>query len=264
MTTTRRLNHIFQPDGKALIVALDHGLIDGPARGLENPATVLAQIVAGGADAILTSYGVATRFAREIAPLGLILRLDGGGTKLGDMGPGSQFYTIEDALRLGADAVAVSAFPGAPEEEDTLRTLAKVVGQAHRWGLPVMGEMVPGGFDSGPEFRTAESIAISARVAAELGADWVKIPYAEGFDHVTATCYVPAVMLGGARKGDERKMLATIRTALDVGAKGVAIGRNIFQADNPAAMTAAIAALIHADATVDEAEALLRAGGGSI
>jgi DhnA family fructose-bisphosphate aldolase class Ia len=263
MTTTRRLNHIFQPDGKALIVALDHGLIDGPARGLENPATVLAQIVAGGADAILTSYGVATRFAREIAPLGLILRLDGGGTKLGTqaklgaMGPGSQFYTIEDALRLGADAVAVSAFPGAPEEEDTLRTLAKVVGRAHRWGLPVMGEMVPGGFDSGPEFRTAESIAISARVAAELGADWVKIPYAEGFDRVTATCYVPAVMLGGARKGDERKMLATIRTALDVGARGVAIGRNIFQADNPAAMTAAIAALIHADAMVDEALALL-------
>ena len=94
MTTTRRLNHIFQPDGKALIVALDHGLIDGPAKGLENPAPVLAQIVAGGADAILTSYGVATRFARELAPLGLILRLDGGGTKLGDMGPGSQFYTV--------------------------------------------------------------------------------------------------------------------------------------------------------------------------
>jgi len=258
--TTRRFNHIFKPDGRALIVALDHGLIDGPAKGLENPAPVLAQIVAGGADAILTSYGVATRFARELAPLGLILRLDGGGTKLGDMGPGSQFYTIEDALRLGADAVAVSAFPGSAEEEDTLRTLAKVVGEAHRWGLPVMGEMVPGGFDSGPEYRTAESIAIAARVGAELGSDWMKIPYAEGFGHVIETCYVPAVILGGAKKGSERLMLENIRQALDVGARGVAIGRNIFQAENPAAMTAAVAALIHEDATVNQAAAILEAG----
>lgn len=258
MSTTRRFHHIFQPDGRAFIVALDHGLIDGPARGLERPAAILAQIVSGGADAILTSYGVATRFAREIAPLGLILRLDGGGTKLGKMGPGSLFYTVEDALRLGADAVAVSAFPGAPAEEQTLRQLAQVVAQAHRWGLPVMAEMVPGGFDSAPHLRTAESLAISARVAAELGADWVKIPYAEPFGRVAETCYVPAVVLGGAKKGNERAMLETIRTALDDGAAGVAIGRNIFQADNPAAMTAAIAHLIHGNASVAEALAVLQ------
>ncbi|NOX60541.1 MAG: deoxyribose-phosphate aldolase [Chloroflexi bacterium] len=255
---TRRLHHIFQADGRALIVAFDHGLIDGPARGMEQPAAVLRQIAAGRADAILTSYGTALRFAAEIAPLGLILRLDGGGTKLGKMGPGSQFYTVEDALRLGADAVAVSAFPGAAEEEDTLRTLARVVGLAHQWGVPVMAEMIPGGFDSGPEYRTAESIAIAARVAAELGADWVKIPYSDGFEHVAETCYVPAVILGGAKKGDERLMLETIRRALDAGAKGVAIGRNIFQAENPQAMTAAIAALIHDDASVEQALRILK------
>jgi len=224
---------------------------------MERPAETLAKIVAGGADAILTSYGAATRFAREIAPLGLILRLDGGGTKLGKMGPGSQFYTVQDALRLGADAVAVSAFPGSPQEETTLHTLATVIGEAHAWGLPVMGEMVPGGFDSGPEYRTAESIAIAARVAAELGADWVKIPYADGFDRVVETCYVPAVILGGARKGSERAMLETIRHALDAGAAGVAIGRNIFQADDPAAMTAAVAAIVHKGAAVDEAMTIL-------
>jgi len=224
---------------------------------MERPAETLAKIVAGGADAILTSYGATTRFAREIAPLGLILRLDGGGTKLGKMGPGSQFYTVQDALRLGADAVAVSAFPGSPQEETTLHTLATVIGEAHAWGLPVMGEMVPGGFDSGPEYRTAESIAIAARVAAELGADWVKIPYADGFDRVVETCYVPAVILGGARKGSERAMLETIRHALDAGAAGVAIGRNIFQADDPAAMTAAVAAIVHKGAAVDEAMTIL-------
>jgi len=245
MSIIRRMNRIFRPDGRALIVAFDHGLIDGPAPGMEQPGPVLQQIVGGGADAILTSYGTARRYAEALASVGLILRLDGGGTKLGDMGPGAQFYTVEDALRLGADAVAVSAFPGSPEERSTLRTLAKVIGQAHAWGLPVMAEMVPGGFDSAPEYRTAESIAIAARVAAELGADWVKIPYASGFQRVTETCYVPAVILGGAKKGSEDQMLKTIREALDAGARGVAIGRNIFQADDPAGMTAAVAGLVH-------------------
>ena len=257
MTSLRRLNHIFRPDGRALIVAFDHGMMDGPCAGMERPAETLRKIVAGGADAILTTYGMATRFAKEIASLGLILRLDGGGTKLGKMGPGSQFYTIDDALRIGADAVAVSAFPGSDKEEDTLRMLAHVVGVAHAWGMPVMGEIVPGGFDSGPEFRSAESISISSRVGAELGADWVKIPYADGFEQVTSGCFVPAVILGGAKKGNERVMLENIRDALDAGAVGVAVGRNIFQADDPAAMTAAVAALIHDDASIDEAMEIL-------
>jgi DhnA family fructose-bisphosphate aldolase class Ia len=164
---------------------------------------------------------------------------------------------VDDAIRIGADAVAVSAFPGAPEEEDSLRSLAMIIGEAHAWGLPVMGEMVPGGFDSPDHMRSAESIAIAARVGAEIGADWVKIPYAPGFKAVTSTCYVPAVILGGAKKGSERDMLEKIRAALDVGAKGVAIGRNIFQADNPQAMVAAIAALIHENVSIDEAMKIL-------
>lgn len=97
-------------------------------------------------------------------------------------------------------------------------------------------------------------------MGAELGADWVKIPYAEGFERVTSTCYVPAVILGGAKKGSERIMLEKIRDALDVGAKGVAIGRNIFQAEDPQAMTAAVAALIHEDASIDAAMAILKNG----
>jgi DhnA family fructose-bisphosphate aldolase class Ia len=258
MSTTRRLNRIFRADGRVLIVAFDHGMIDGPAKGMEQPRATLEKIVAGGADAILTTYGTVTRFAREIASLGLIMRLDGGGTKLGDMGQGGIFYTIEDALRLGADAVAVSAFPGAADETESLERLANVVGEAHAWGIPVMGEMVPGGFDSPAEMRTAESVSIAARVGAELGADWMKIPYAEGFKQVVDGCYVPVVILGGAKKGSERMMLENIKGALDVGAVGVAIGRNIFQSEDPQAMTAAVAALIHEDASIDEAMEFLK------
>ena len=259
MSTTRRINRIFRPDGRALIVAMDHGLIDGPCKGLENPAETIVRIVAGGADAVLTSYGVARRFARELAPLGLILRADGGATSLGTGdGPGALFFGVEGALRLGADAVAVTAFPGSSQEAPTLKNLAAMTEAAHAWGLPVLAEMVPGGFDSGPEYRTLENIALSVRVGAELGADFIKTPYADGFERVTETCYVPVVILGGAKRGSERDMLTNVKAAVEVGGAGVAIGRNIFQAEDPAAMTAAVAAILHQGASVDEAMAILK------
>ena len=258
MLSNRRLGRIFRPSGRALIVAMDHGLLDGPCRGLEDPAETIAKIVAGGADAVLTSYGIARRFARELAPVGLILRLDGGSTSLGPSdGAPSLLYSVEDALRLGADAVALNGFPGAPHEAASLANIARAVGLAHPWGLPVMAEMVPGGFDSAAKWRTVDNIALAVRVAAELGADLVKTPYAAGFEQVTGPCYVPVVILGGAKRGHERDMLVDIKAAVDAGANGVAIGRNIFQADDPAVMTAAVAAVLHEGASVDEALALL-------
>jgi DhnA family fructose-bisphosphate aldolase class Ia len=239
---------------------MDHGLLDGPCLGLENPGYTISQVVEGGADAVLTSYGVARRFARELAPIGLILRVDGGGTSLGTGGgPGALFYGVEEALRLGADAIAVTAFPGSPQEMETLESLAAMIGKAHAWGLPVMAEMVPGGFDSAPEYRTQDSIALSVRVAAELGADFVKTPYTTHFEGVTCTCYVPVVILGGAKRGNERDMLVDIKAAVEEGGAGVAIGRNIFQADDPATMAAAVAAILHHDASVDEALGILGA-----
>lgn len=259
MSVMRRLKRVFAADGKALIVAMDHGLMDGPCKGLEQPAKTIEKIVAGGANAVLTSYGLARRFAGELASVGLILRADGGATSLGKKGggPGRIFFSVEEALRLGADALGISAFPGADNEADTLQNLAVLAGEAHGWGLAVLGEMVPGGFDSPPEARTTEAVAISARIGSELGADFVKIPYVTGFEVVTSTSYVPVVILGGAKRGKERDMLADIRTAMEAGASGVAIGRNIWQAENPAAMTTAVAAIIHRNATVDEAMQIL-------
>jgi len=246
--TTRRLRQIFQHDGRALIVAMDHGLIDGPCAGLEQPAATIAKIAAGGADAVLTSYGVATRFAAELAGLGLILRVDGGATSLGGGGgQGAAFFGVEEALRLGADAVAVSAFPGSPVEVESLERLAHVITAAHRWGLPVMAEMVPGGFDSPPDKRTPHAIALAVRVAAELGADFVKTPYCTNFAQVIAGCYVPVVVLGGAKRGNEASMLSDVAAAMQAGGAGVAIGRNIFQADDPTAMTAAVARVVHGE-----------------
>ena len=258
MSVTRRMKRIFAPDGRALIVAMDHGLMDGPCKGLENPGKTIEKIIAGGANAVLTSYGIAYNFAAELAGIGLIMRSDGGSTSLGKMsGPGKIFFFIEEALRLGADALAVSAFPGSENEAETLQNLAKVASEAHAWGLPVLGEMVPGGFDSPPEARNPHSVSVAARIGAELGADFIKTPYVPGFEAVTQTSYVPVVILGGAKRGKERDMLADIKNAIDIGASGVAIGRNIWQSENPTAMTAAVASIIHHGATVDEAMQIL-------
>jgi class I fructose-bisphosphate aldolase len=258
MTVIRRMKRIFAPDGRTLIVAMDHGLLDGPCKGLENPGKTIEKIVAGGANAVLTSYGVARHFASELSGIGVILRSDGGATSLTKgSSPSAITFSIEDALRLGADALAVSAFPGSKIETETLQNLAHISSEAHAWGLPVLGEMVPGGFDSPPEMRTAHSVALSSRVGSELGADFIKTPYVQNFDEVICTSYVPVVILGGAKRGMERDMLVDIKAAIDVGAAGVAIGRNIWQSENPTAMTAAVAAIIHHNATVEEALEIL-------
>jgi len=250
---TRRLRRIFRPDGRAFIVAIDHGLTEGPVPGLESIPRILDIITHGGADAVLASYGTAIRFEEALAPLGLIMRIDAGGTSLGKLEPAGSYYSVADALRVGADAVAVSAFPGTVQEELSLRSLATTITEAHRWGLPVLGEMQPGGFDSGPEFHTPAQLAVAARVAAEMGADWLKMPYAENYGQVVASSFVPVVILGGVKTDDARLLLETIHIALETGAAGVAMGRNIFQARNPGAIVRAVAALIHDNDTVDQA-----------
>jgi DhnA family fructose-bisphosphate aldolase class Ia len=205
----------------------------------------------------MTSFGIARHFARALSPAGLILRADGAPTKLGPDTAAPVWFHVEEALRLGADALCVSAFPGHHTEGATLDNLASVTRLADRWGLAVQAEMVPGGMGSGPEMRTLENVALAARVGIELGADWVKVPYVEGFEQVTGCCFKPVVILGGGRRSSQAEILAEVRAAMDAGAAGGTIGRNIFEADDPAAMTAALSAIIHQDASVEEALALL-------
>ena len=252
--TTRRLNRIFAADGRTVIIALDHGLIDGPCEGFENPVSTISAVVAGGADAILTSFGIAERFAAELGSVGLILRSDGAETNLGTPSTGSlsRFFGPMDALRIGADALVVTAMPGSDKEASTLETLANVTAEAHRWGLPVLGEMVPGGFNGGPESRGSEAIAFAARLA-----DFIKAPYCDDYSTVTSSTFVPVIILGGA-KGDERLMLSNIHAAIAAGAKGVAIGRNVFQCGDPEAMTRSIVAIVHENASVEDALSILQ------
>lgn len=254
----RRLSHIFKPDGKALIVAMDHTAIFGPMKGLKKPGETIQKIVAGGADAIMTSFGIASHFSRELAPVGLVLRADGATTIIGEDEQAPIFFGVNEALRLGADALCVSAYPGGKGKElKSLEGLAAICREAHAWGLGVMAEMVPGGMNGGPEFITRENVALAARLGMELGADWSKVPYVDDFRYVTESCYKPVVILGGSKR-DDVAMLKEMRTAMDQGASGGTIGRNIFEHDDPESMTRALVAIIHDDASLEQAVAILK------
>jgi DhnA family fructose-bisphosphate aldolase class Ia len=257
----RRMRRIFQSDGKAFIVAMDHAGAMGVLPGLENPGQTLELVLAGGADAILTTYGVATHFAEQLGGAGLILRADGGGTSLAKERTGmSLIYDALDALRIGADALGVMGMPGSRFEADTLPYLAALVAQCQEWNLPVMAETLPGGFEEPANMWTAENIGFACRIGVELGADFIKTQYSgdkESFRKIVDTTYAPIVILGGGKTKSETDLLTVVYDALQVGAKGVAIGRNIYQHAHPEKMAKAVAAVIHEGATVKQAKKAL-------
>lgn len=250
----RRLHRIFKDDGHAFVVACDHGMINGPMRGIQTMGKTLADIVEGGADGIMVTYGTALRYPEVLAKTSVVLRIDGAASlKCPVEGPGSAFYSMDEALRIGAEAVCVTTFTWTRWEEEMLKTLAQTIRAAHAWGIPVMAEMMPGGFGASGEYRSVEAVAHAARVAAELGADWVKVPCCEQFEKVVASCYVPVVVLGGPAKDDPRETFEMVRYAMDAGAQGATIGRNIWQSQDTRAMTAAVRSLVHSGASVQEA-----------
>ena len=236
-----RLNHIFAPDRRSGSIAMDHGLPGmGPLGHLTHPGDLIQQIKAGGADAILTTPGIASHFAEYMGRLGLIIRLDGAATTLGKgFGEMRLIASVEDAIRLGADAVAVMGFCGTEDERASLETVGKVATECRKLGIPLMAEMLPLGFQGKPN---VQQIALAARIGAELGADIIKTKYVgtpEEYCEVTDKCFAPVLILGGsARSSDE--MIAEVKDALCAGSAGVAIGRNVWQADNVATKTRSI------------------------
>ncbi len=266
MSIPQHLRGVLGPDGRCLVVAMDHALSHGPARGLERPAEVIETLIAAGADAIMTSYGVVKKYGHLIRPhVPIIMRIDGGpSVRTGTWREYDDYrllYDVEDAAQLGASAVVVMHFVGAPAEMETLSNLADAAAQCARAGLPLLVEALPCPHPNIPDLFDAEAIAIAARIAAEHGADFVKTTYsgdAESFRRVVDTATVPVLVLGGERIDSDRAVLELTQGSISAGAAGVAIGRNIWQSSNPAGMARALATIIHDGATVDDALALLR------
>lgn len=255
------MHRIFRDDGRSLVVAMDHGSGLDVYPALAHPGCVLDAVVGGGADAVLTTPGIVKQFSQHLKSVGVILRMDGGSSQLA--GESSLecklLYSVEDALRLGADAVACMGFPGTSLEAQTLGNVATLSGQCLAWGIPLMAEMLPGGLVN-PELRTAENTRLAVRIGVELGADFIKTGYvgpAESFQQVTENCYRPILILGGAKTHDEQGLFAMVRSSLDIGAAGVVMGRNVWGHAHPKAMVKALSEMIHNNASADEALDLL-------
>ncbi len=242
-----RFNRIFGEDGRTVIVALDHGIAGMRLLGhLEFPRTLLPEIVKNGADAIITTPGIAKVCSDLFKGTGLILRVDGGPTALsGNWDEMEVILTVEDALRLGADAIIMMGITGAPKESQSLATLGRVAARCQEWGLPLIAEMLPGGF-AAKEIAT-EQLQVSARLAAELGADVVKIKYqgpTNTYKAVVDSCYIPLVVMGGSKQLPDQ-LIGEIEQALEAGARGVAVGRNIWQAERAGEIVARLVSVVH-------------------
>lgn len=241
------LGRIFADDGRAVVIAMDHAYSMRGIPGLRRPDGVIRAMIRGGADAIMTSYGTARRYRELIGDKGLVLSLDNK-VDVSD-------YGVDLAVRLRADAIKTEGFPDSPTHPLTMSNMYRLAARCDELGMAFMAEMIPVSF-AAKEEHTAENIARAARMGAEAGADMVKVHYTgdpETFREVTENCFVPALILGGPRMGGDRALLETVKGALEGGAAGVAIGRQIWAHERPDRMCAAVVAIVHGGASVEQA-----------
>ncbi len=255
----RRLERLFGKDGKVVIIAMDHGLGLDVLPALNDTGEVISKIAEGGADAVLTTFGIAQRYEKELRDLGLILRLDGANTMLSKNPAGTLIYSVDEALELGADAIACMGFPGASNEQETLANLAELSSDARRWGIPLLAEMLPGGFEGSVE-QSVENIRLAARAGSEHGANIIKTTFAgsaEEFRSVIDGAFAPVVVLGGAHKKDLNGLMEVIEQAMEAGAAGVAIGRNVWRHPHPDKVTRALVDIVHGGKKAKDVSSLL-------
>jgi putative autoinducer-2 (AI-2) aldolase len=252
---TNRLAQLIQSDGRALFLPVDHGYFQGPTRKLEEPRKTIEPLMPY-ADALFVTRGVLRSSVDPNHTKPVILRVSGGTSMAGkDLANEGITTSIEEAIRLNASAVGISIFVGSDYEKESLLNLAKLVDEGERYGIPVMA-VTAVGKELGK--RDARYLALSCRIAAELGARVVKTYWCENFDSVVRGCPVPIVIAGGPQVDTELAVFEFVYDGMQKGAIGVNLGRNIWQNDFPVAMMKAIRAIVHQNATPIEAEKLFR------
>ena len=246
----RRFRHMFRDDGRAVFVAMDHPSYMGAGV----PPAAAAAIAGARPDAFLATWQLARSRPEAFADSGLVLRVDGGISDLGDPPSAdttSLLYSTEQAMVLGADAVVIMVFPGTPDEDRSLGRLARLAAECEQIGLPLMAESIPGGWPRTVEWN-AENVGRGARLAVELGADIVKTvcpgPPSE-FAAVAEACPAPVVALGGPKVDNEDQVVALARGVVEAGGAGVAFGRNVWGSDDPAALVGRLLDAVHGGAS---------------
>ncbi|RNJ26562.1 2-amino-3,7-dideoxy-D-threo-hept-6-ulosonate synthase [Halosegnis longus] len=247
-----RLDRI-RTDGNYFIVPMDHGITMGAVTGLKDIESTIDGVTRGGADAVLTQKGIAPRVHPNKNEKGYIIHLNASTTIGPDEDDKRMSGTVEEAVRAGADAVSLHINVGSQYEPKQLEDLARVTDEATRLGIPVLAMAYARG--EGIDSTDPESLGHAVRFAEELGADVVKTGYSgdpDSFEHVVESTRLPVVIAGGS-KGTNRETIEAVRGTMDAGGAGVSMGRSIFQHDDPEAIATAVSAVVHDDATTDEA-----------
>jgi predicted phospho-2-dehydro-3-deoxyheptonate aldolase len=246
---------------RTVMVPMDHGVTLGPIEGLRDMKKTVNSVVEGGANAIILHKGIVVAGHRGYGKdIGLILHLSASTALSPDPNAKVQVTQVEEAIVMGADAVSVHVNLGAPREPEMLADLGRVARDCARWGMPLLAMMYTRGEKIRNQFDPA-NVKHAARVAAELGADIVKVVYtgsAETFHEVIEGCPVPVVIAGGERVETEQELLEMVADSLAAGGAGVSIGRNVFQHADPARMVRAISAVCHENAPLDQAMGILK------
>ncbi|MDG7036469.1 MAG: 3-hydroxy-5-phosphonooxypentane-2,4-dione thiolase [Nitrososphaerota archaeon] len=246
-----RLAKILDPNtGNTVMLAVDHGYFQGPTSGLEVPRKTITPLLPY-ADSLMLTRGILRTSVDPSSKVPIVLRVSGGTSVLKELSNEVITTSIEEAIRLNASAVAVSIFVGGEHEKESLSNLAELVNQGERYGMPVLAVTAVGRDMN----RDARYLGLATRIAAELGAHIVKTYYCENFDKVVEGCPVPVVIAGG-KKVPEPDALKLAYDAINAGAVGVDMGRNIFQSDYPVAMIKAVRAIVKERANVREALAI--------
>ncbi len=246
-----RLARILKPDtGRTVMLAADHGYFLGPTHRLEDPGKTLRPLIPY-ADALMITRGVVRNDVDPLSNVPIVLRVSGGVSIVGrDLSDEGIATSVKEALRLNASAMALSIFVGTEHEKQTLLNLAKLVDEGNEYGIPVLAVTAVG---KELEKRDARYLSLCCRIAAELGASFVKTYYCEDFTQVVEGCPVPIVIAGGPKLETELDAMEMAYNAIQEGASGVDMGRNIWQSDNPVAMIRAIRAVVQEDLTPKEA-----------
>ena len=245
---SRRLSRLLVGEQhRCLLSPLDHGGWLGPVRGIDRPRAIVEAVVEGGANALLISPG----FYRATAPLiphsvGVVLRISLTAGLSADGTQETPIATLDTALRMDADAIAVSVFFGNAGDIDIYRWLAELTDASQAYEMPVVAEMMPP-FD---DFYDATAIAHAARIGMELGADIIKTNYCgdiDAFQQVVAATPVPIIVAGGPGEGPDVSTISVARDAIKAGAAGVAFGRRVWQSDDPEGVTRQLKQVVFSD-----------------
>lgn len=245
-----RLSQLIQPNGHCFFLPIDHGYFQGPTRKLEKPGETIQPLLPY-CDALFVTRGVLRAAIDPTNTKPIILRVSGGTSMVGkDMANEGLTTSIKDAVRLNVAAVGISVFIGSNYERETLLNLGRLVDEGEEYGIPVMAVTAVG---RELEKRDSRYLSLCCRIAAELGAKVVKTYWCENFEKVVNGCPVPLVMAGGPKVDTDKEVFEFVYDGMQKGAIGVNLGRNIWQNEHPVAMIKALRAIVHENATVEDA-----------